>query len=85
MENKKKILNKPVINVGEQEKQMMPKDFKNLPMINTLEIEPEILMMSLHSKQSWNDPDPHNLTSPEICAGIAHTWSNEYLTFYNIL
>ena len=85
MESKKILLNKNVINVEEQEKQMTPQDFQNLPINNKLEIDSQTLMMVLKSKNSWDDPDEFNLTSPEICAGLAQVWSTEYLIFNNLL
>lgn len=76
MAKRKKVLNNNVISVEDQVK---PQDFKNLPINNKLQIDPEILMMALRSKTNWNDPDPYNLNSPEVCAELCHTWSTEYL------
>jgi len=89
MENKKQKLHNPVTNAKDQVKsqahQMMPQDFHNLPTNNKLAIDPEILRTTLHSKNSWNDPDPYNLNSPEVCAGLAFPWSEEYLNKYNLV
>lgn len=76
---------KPVIDVKEPDKLMMPKDFKNLPINNRLGIPAETLMTVLKNKNNWDESDPYNLTSPEVCASICHTWSNEYLMFNNQL
>lgn len=53
--------------------------------MNKLGVDPEILMTALRNKKDWNDPDPYNLTSPEVCAGIAQVWSDEYLIHNNLL
>lgn len=79
MDKNKKNLNRNVISAKEAEK-LTPISFKNLPLMNILGADPEILMKALRSKTNWSDPDPYNLISPEECARISHTWSNEYLT-----
>lgn len=84
MERNKKNLSRNVTSAKEVGK-LTPMDFKNLPLMNILGVEPETLMMALRSKKDWNDPDPFNLNSPEECARISHAWSNEYLILNNLL
>lgn len=79
MEKKNKQLTSHATSAGVPVKSMAPKDFKNLPIHNTIGVDPEILMRALRSKNTWSDPDPYNLNSPEACAKICHGWSNEYL------
>lgn len=85
METSNKNLNKPAINAKDQEKSIMPQDFKNFPINNSLGIDPEILMTALRNKKDWADPDQYGITSPEVCARISHTWSNEYLILNNLI
>jgi len=83
METNKKNSHNRATNVRGVEK-LTPQDFKNLPLMNKLGVDPEILMTALRNKKDWNDPDPYNLTSPEVCAGIAIPWSEEYLIHNNL-
>ena len=85
METKQKQLNRTAISAEVQEKLMTPKDFRNLPLNNKIGKDPTSLMEALKSKNNWSDPDEYGLVSPEACAGLSITWSNEYLHFNNLI
>lgn len=79
MVKKSKKLLPHVVDVEEIKQLMTPQDFKNLPLNNKRNIDPEILMMALRNKSSWDDPDEYGLKDPLVCADLCHTWSNELL------